>query len=324
MDMKKWFKQAELGMMVHWGLYSVLGGQWKDNRVSGVAEWIMHTEKIPYKEYEKLADVFNPIYFDAKEWVLTAKELGAKYIVVTAKHHDGFAMYHSKVDKYNIVDATPFKRDIIKELADECKKHDIKLGLYYSQEMDWHEPNAVGKIWQPDENLKETTYWENNWDFPNIQEKDFSQCFNDKIKPQVKELLTNYGDICLIWFDNGDRITVEQSQELFDLVKSCQPNCLVSSRIANGVGDYISLADNEVPEKDLSNVLAESPITIGSSWGFKPYDKNAKSSDELVEIIKKLNSHGINCLLNVGPDHLGRIPANETQTFREIGQKLKG
>jgi alpha-L-fucosidase len=233
-------------------------------------------------------------------------------------------MYHSKVDKFNIVDATPFKRDIIKELADACKKHDIKLGLYYSQEMDWREPNAIGKIWQPDKNLKETTYWENNWDFPNVEEKDFSQCFNDKIKPQVKELLTNYGDICLIWFDNGDRITPEQSQELFDLVKSCQPNCLVSSRIANGVGDYVSLGDNEVTEKDLTNVLAESPITFGSSWGFMPYDKEFKSTDKLVEIIKKLNFHGANCLLNVGPDHLGRIPANESQALREIGQKLRG
>lgn len=324
MDEKKWFKQAKLGMMVHWGLYSILGGQWKNKRVPIIAEWIMHKLKIPYKEYEKLTRTFNPIYFDAEEWVLTAKKLGAKYLVFTAKHHDGFAMFHSKVDKYNVVDATPFKRDVVKELAEACKKHDIKLGLYYSQEMDWHEPNAVGQIWEVDENVKEKTYWENTWDFPDVENKDFSQCFNDKILPQVKELLTNYGDICLIWFDNGNRITPEQSQQLFDLVKSCQPNCLVSSRIANGVGDYKSLPDNAVAKEDLTDVLAESPTTIGSSWGYMPYDEKIKTADELVDIIKKLNDYGANCLLNVGPDHLGRIPTNESKILCEIGKKLRG
>ena len=143
-DTREWFKNAQYGMMIHWGLYSLLAGEWKGRRTPREGEWIMRNEYIPISEYEKLTKAFNPVFFDAEEWVLLAKECGMKYIVITSKHHDGFAMYHSKVDKYNIVDATPFGRDAIGEIAKACEKHDMKLGLYYSQDLDWHEKHGGG------------------------------------------------------------------------------------------------------------------------------------------------------------------------------------
>ncbi len=321
MDSKKWFKEAKFGMMVHFGLYSLIAGEWKGKRTDRVAEWAQHIFKIPNAEYEKLADAFNPIYFDAEEYVKLAKEVGMQYIVVTAKHHDGFALYHSKVDKYNVVDATPYGRDIIKEFADACKKHNLKLGLYYSQEMDWHEPNGGGRVWPPDENLVDTHYWENNWDFPSSN-KNFYQYFKDKALPQVEELLTNYGDICLIWFDNPWTITPEQSDELFHLVKKLQPNCLVNSRIGNGRGDYTSTGDNEYLDIDVGDKLYECPATLNDNWGYKAYDDNWKDAKRVLELKKQLNDCGINYLLNVGPDNLGRIPGPCLDILREVGKEL--
>src|SRR3954464_11767742 len=143
----KWFREARFGLMIHWGLYSVPAGEWKGKLIPGLGEWIMNRARIPVTEYEKLAARFNPVKFDADEWVRLARDAGMKYIVITSKHHDGFAMYGSKVSRYNIVDATPFKRDVMKELADACRKYGLKLCFYYSQTQDWHEPDGVGNDW---------------------------------------------------------------------------------------------------------------------------------------------------------------------------------
>lgn len=319
MDSKKWFKQAKFGMMIHFGLYSLLAGEWKGKRDDYTAEWAQHIWKIPNAEYEKLTEAFNPIFFDAEEYVKLAKEAGMQYIVVTSKHHDGFALFHSKVDKYNVVDATPFKRDIIKEFADACRKHGLKLGLYYSQELDWHEPNAGGKIWPPDQYHSDTVYWENNWDFP-CEDKNFDEFFRKKSLPQVEELLTNYGDLCLIWFDVPWTITSEQSDELYALVKRLQPNCLVNSRIGNGRGDYMSTDDNEYIDVDMGDKLAECPATLNDNWGYKYYDNNWMSAEKVLEHKKQLNANGINYLLNIGPDPLGRIPVPALEILREVGK----
>ena len=144
MDMRKWFKEAQYGMMAHWGLYSLLGGEWNGKKSSSYAEWIQANQRIPMAEYDKLATAFNPVYFNADQWIRLAKECGMKYFVMTSKHHDGFAMYHSKVDPYNVVDATPFGRDVIAELGEACYKHGLKFGLYYSQDLDWHEKHGGG------------------------------------------------------------------------------------------------------------------------------------------------------------------------------------
>jgi len=319
MTSREWFKQAKFGMMIHWGLYSLPAGEWRGERMEDIGEWCQQYFRIPNREYHKLAGIFNPIYFNAEEWVKLAKDAGMQYMVFTSKHHEGFAMYHSKVSKFNIVDATPFGRDVLAELAEACYKHNLKLGLYYSQEIDWSEPNGGGynhgKTW-----CGGKAYWTNNWDFPDDANKNFTQCFNDKIKPQVKEILTNYGDICLIWFDTPGVITPEQSDELYNMVKQYQPECLVNSRIGNGRGDYGSAGDNVIPEDDKGEMLFETPATLNDTWGYKSFDNNWKDAKTVKQIKNHLNTRGINYLLNVGPDYLGRIPGPAVDILREVGK----
>lgn len=318
MDNKQWFREAKFGMMIHWGLYSLLAGEWKGQRMDYIGEWIMSKYEIPITEYEKLTQCFNPIYFDADEWVRLAKDAGMNYIVVTSKHHDGFAMYHSEVDSYNVVDATPFGRDVIGELAEACRKHDMKLGIYYSQNLDWHEPHGGGFNQNPYRRNFGMS-WENSWDFPNREEKDYMICFEKKIKPQVKELLTKYGEICLIWFDTPIGAPESCSTELFEMVKKYQPNCLVNTRIGNGLGDYISCGDNELPD-EYSHLLRESPVTLNDTWGYKSFDGNWKSAEKIIELKKRCNNHGTNLLLNIGPDGLGRIPVPTIEILKKVGE----
>ncbi len=302
-----WFKQAQFGMMVHWGLYALPAGEWKGRRMPFIGEWAQSYFRIPNADYGALASAFNPILFDAESWVQLAVEAGMQYLVVTSKHHDGFAMYRSRVDAYNIVDATPFKRDVIGELAEACRKHGLKLGLYYSQELDWHEPHGGG--YRSGRTNCGCMSWTNDWDFPDNGKKDFTRCFEGKIKPQVEELLRNYGELCLIWFDTPGVITAEQSTELFNLVKKHQPNCLINSRLGNDVGDYRSLGDNEIADDFFGDELVETPATLNDTWGYKAFDQNWKSAEEVIRLKHHLRDRGINYLLNVGPDYLGRIPA---------------
>lgn len=320
-ESRAWFKQAKYGMMIHFGLYSILGGEYRYRRMDVISEWAQSYFRIPNNEYHKLAEIFNPIYFDAEQWVWLAKEAGMEYMVVTSKHHEGFALFKSEVSKFNVVDATPFKRDIIGELAEACYKHGLKFGVYYSQDLDWSDPNGGGWIC-PEYNCGFMS-WTNDWDFPNNNEKDYSICFENKIKPQVKELLTNYGDLCLIWFDTPRTINKEQSTELYNMVKHYQPNCLVNSRIGNGLGDYKSAGDNFIPADDMGDILYETPATLNDSWGYKPADQNWKDPEKVYKIKTHLNERGINYLLNVGPDHLGRIPGAASDILREVGLKIK-
>ena len=323
MDNRTWFKEAQYGMMAHWGLYSLLAGEYRNRRVQNYAEWIQSYMPIPNAEYEQLAKAFNPVCFDADEWIRLAKDAGMKYFVFTAKHHDGFAMFRSKADGYNVVDATPFRRDVVEELANACARHGLKLGLYYSQELDWHHPHGGGyDQFTPCSGVS----WDNSWDFPDREKKNFTVCFEEKIKPQVEEILSNYGELCLIWFDVPHTISKAQSLELYDLVKKYQPDCLINSRLGNGAYDYVSLGDNEYPQsepvedadKDPNSLdgfkyspygLYETPATMNSSWGFKYYDQNWITPERIRESRQRLKDYGVNYLLNVGPDGLGRIPS---------------
>jgi alpha-L-fucosidase len=322
LDSREWFRQAKFGMMVHWGLYSLPAGEWKGERMPFIGEWAQSYFRIKHEEYGRLPGVFNPILFDAEEWVRLALDAGMQYLVVTSKHHDGFAMFHSRVDPYNIYDATPFRRDVIGELAAACDKHGLKLGLYYSQDLDWHEPNGGG--YTRGHTNCGVMSWTNDWDYPDNASKVYSQCFESKIKPQVEEILTNYGELCLIWFDTPLTISPEQGAELFGLVKKYQPNCLVNSRIGNGLGDYRSWGDNQIPDAMMGEGLFETPATLNDTWGYKSFDQNWKSPDEVLRLKNHLNTRGINYLLNVGPDYLGRIPAPSQQILREVGQRLRG
>lgn len=320
----KWFKEAKYGMMIHWGLYSLLAGEYEGESSSHYAEWIQSKLQIPNAEYEKVATAFNPIYFDAEKIVNLAKNCGMKYLVVTTKHHDGFAMYRSKVDSYNIYDATPFHRDVIDELSKACQKAGLKFGLYYSQDLDWHEPNGVGYLSNDIETAGTT--WDNSWDFGNKGKK-FDICFKNKIMPQIREIMTNYGEIATAWFDVPMTLSEKQSQEVFDTVKELQPNCLINSRLGNGKYDFVSLGDNEIPDANAERIeqeevdynsiegfkpspygLYETAGTMNNSWGFSYHDQNWKSPEKIYEYKKHLNSFGINYLLNIGLDGLGRVP----------------
>ena len=334
----EWFRTAQYGMMVHWGLYSLLGGEYRGRKVSSYAEWAQSFFRIPNAEYGLLAKAFNPVYFDAEEWVRFALECGMKYLVVTSKHHDGFALFRSRADRYNVFDATPFGRDVMAELAEACYKHGLKLGLYYSQDLDWHEPHGGGYLSNQWKNSGTT--WDNSWDFPDEEKKDYSICFENKIMPQIEEILTGYGELCLIWFDVPLTISSSQSRRIYEAVKRYQPNCLINSRLGNGAYDYVSLGDNEIPDsiedlagraddmnaaggqKPSSPILFETAMTLNDTWGFSYHDHNWKSVDDVYAIRNKLNGMGINCLLNVGPDPLGRITADAQRILRGVAEKL--
>lgn len=206
-----WFRDAKYGLFIHWGLYAIPAGEWKGQTIPGIGEWIMNRAKIPVGEYSALAAQFNPVQFNADAWVQLAKDAGMKYIVITAKHHDGFALFKSKANPFNIADATPFKRDALKELAAACQKQGMRLGFYYSQSQDWHEPNGAG----------------NTWDFVADSTKDYDAYLRGKAEPQVRELLTEYGPVALIWFDTPRMMTGDRATRFTRLVRALPPNTLI-------------------------------------------------------------------------------------------------
>ena len=297
----KWFKEAKYAMFIHWGTYSVLGGKWKGKTYYGISEWIQNQAQIPVAEYEKVAQRFNPVDFNADAWAQLAKDAGMRYIVITAKHHEGFAMFKSQASPYNIVDATPFKRDPLKELAEACRRKGIKLGFYYSQYQDWHEPDAAGNL----------------WDFKAAG--DFQKYLDEKAIPQIKELLENYGPVAMIWFDTPGDISKEDAQKLVDLVRQLQPRCLINGRIGHDLGDYQTLGDQEIPTKG-GEGLWEAVDTHNDTWAYAWYDHNWKSPKKVIERLTKVISRGGNYALNVGPDGRGKIPAAAAEILHEVGE----
>jgi alpha-L-fucosidase len=305
----KWFREAKFGLFIHWGLYCIPAGEWKGQAIPGIGEWIMNRAKIPVKEYEQLATQFNPVKFNAEEWVKMAEDAGMKYIVITSKHHDGFAMYHSQVSKYNIYDATTFHRDPIKELSQAAARHHIRFGVYYSQVQDWHEPDANG----------------NTWDWPDDSKKDFDKYMAEKALPQVKELLTMYGPICLIWFDTPrgmiDGAHADRGHKFLDLAHQLQPASLIDGRL--GIpGDYRSMGDNAIPNSVVPGDW-EVPATLNHTWGFKKDDTDWKTPEDLTFKLVDIVSKGGNYLLNVGPTSEGVIPQTSQDNLRAVGAWLK-
>jgi alpha-L-fucosidase len=301
----KWFREAKFGLFIHWGLYSIPAGEWKGQPIPGIGEWIMNHAQIPVAEYEQLARQFNPVKFDAEAWVQMAQDAGMKYIVITSKHHDGFAMYHSLVSKYNIYDATPFHRDPLKELAAACARHGIRFGFYYSQSQDWHEPNGAG----------------NTWDFGPDDKKDYDQYLRSKAEPQVKELLTNYGPVCLIWFDTARMMTGDRGPRFLDIVRTLQPATLIDGRLGVA-GDYRSMGDNSIPNQVVHEDW-EVPATLNHTWGFKKDDTDWKTPEDLTFKLVDIVSKGGNYLLNVGPTSEGVIPQASQDNLRAVGRWLK-
>ena len=261
-----WFPEARFGMFIHWGLYSIPGGIWQGREMEYIGEWLQSRFRIPNREYETLASRFNPERFDADAWCRTARDAGMRYLVFSAKHHDGFAMFHSRVDSYNVVDATPFGRDPLQELAASCRKFGLKLGIYYSQDLDWHHPDGGDP--GPDAPKNHGMSWGNDWDFPEYPVKNFRRYLDGKVIPQLKELLTGYGEISIFWFDCPLTISRSESEEIVALIRKLQPACLINTRIGHGFGDYGSFGDNQLPDA-CRDGLWETPGTLNRTWGFK-------------------------------------------------------
>lgn len=301
----QWFKDAKFGLFIHWGLYSKLGGNWKDSSYYGSGEWLQYRAQIPAAEYEQVADSFNPVDFDAAQWAQTAKDAGIGYMVITAKHHEGFSMYDSKVSDFDIMDASPYKKDPMKALSAACKAQGIPFGFYYSQFLDWHEPNGGG----------------NNWDFDE-KKKDYLRYYREKSVPQLKELLTNYGPLGIVWFDMPGGLTKEQTRQMIDSLRTLQPGCLFSSRVGHDLGDYRDFGDSEVPPVPIPGAW-ESIYTHNDSWGFIAHDMNFKAPGEIIRLLSNVASKGGNLMLNVGPDGTGKWPAYSVQYLLATGKWLK-
>jgi len=276
---------------------------------------MMRHLQIPLAEYAKIANDFNPTNFSADEWVTIAKNAGMKYMVITTKHHDGFAMFNSPSSDYNIVKRTPWKRDPVKELAEACRKQGLKFGVYYSLGRDWEDPDVPTSL-KPDGSRRSNT-----WDFPDEDKKDFAKYFERKVKPQVRELLTQYGPIAVMWFDTPEKISKAQSEELLALIRKLQPECIVNARIGNRLGDY-AVSEQKIPDSGDTQPW-ETCMTLNGHWGYKKGDENWKPTATLVRNLIDITSKGGNFLLNVGPTGEGIIPAPSVAHLAEVGKWMK-
>ncbi|MEX0330055.1 MAG: alpha-L-fucosidase [Puniceicoccaceae bacterium] len=322
----QWWKEARFGMFIHWGLYAVPAGQYRGvQQERHIGEWIMDTLNIPIAEYEKFANHFNPVQYNARQWVKIAKDAGMKYIVITSKHHDGFCLWDSKLTDWDIVDATPYEKDLLKELADACREEGIKLCFYHSI-MDWHHPDAQA-IWEPYYNRGRNDTATN----PN-----FRRYVEEYMKPQLRELLTNYGDIGVLWFD-GEWIpdyTTEMGKDVYDFVRSLQPDIIINNRVDKGrqgmagmnaegnfAGDF-GTPEQEIPDTGIPGEDWESCMTMNNTWGFRSDDKNWKSETVLIHNLIDIVSKGGNFLLNVGPTASGLIPGESVDRLCAMGDWL--
>ena len=301
---KKWH-QNKYSMFIHFGLYSVYGGVYNGKPVTfGYSEQIQSFAGIFSDWYGDTALEFDPVKFNADEIVALAKEAGMRSIVITTKHHDGFCMFKTATTPYNSVDATPSKRDYVKELSDACRRGGINFAIYYSL-IDWNYPHAY-------------PISSHNCDFITPQHHEFS-------KAQVTELLTNYGPISELWFDMGSN-RPEQSQELYELVHKLQPNCMVSGRLGNGWYDFAVMADNKYPEGALQAPWQSAASMFDETWSYRSWQKRGDKHEKAMEKLRSLInvvSHGGNFLLNIGPRGDGSVVEFESEVLKEIGAWLK-
>ncbi len=318
LENREWFQDAKFGLFVHWGVYSVMAG----GGDKGIAEWIMNQKQIPINQYEKLPSFFNPVDFDAAEWVSMVKKAGMKYITITSKHHDGFAMYDSKVSDYNIVDRTPYGKDVLKTLKDECDKQGIKLFFYYSQ-LDWHHPDYFprGGTGGNFTGRKQEGDWDKYIDYMNTQ---------------LSELLTNYGEVGGIWFDGmwDKKKAPWRLDETYALIHKHQPGALVGSNhhLSPISGEDFQMFERDLPGENsmgfnqtgtISQLPLEMCETMNGSWGFNIKDQGYKSSKRLIQTMVKAAGYGANFLLNTGPMPNGEIQPENIDTLMVMGQWLE-
>jgi alpha-L-fucosidase len=308
-----WWRQARFGMFIHWGLYAVPAGVWHGRVDPGAGEWIMNDLSIPVAAYKKLASSFNPTRFNAHDWVALAKAAGMKYIVITAKHHDGFAMFDSRVDPFNIVDATPFKRDPLKELAIEARKQGIKLGFYYSQDQDWTAPG--GAAYKTGNHQPPSFHWDK------AQDGSFADYLHRKALPQVKELLSNYHP-AILWYDTPTADMTPQLAAEFVAVTNRYPDLIWNNRLGGGYQGDTETPEQNIPAQGYPGKDWETCMTINDTWGYKSHDTKFKSAATLIRNLVDVASKGGNYLLNVGPDANGVIPPPEAARLKAVGRWL--
>ena len=311
----QWWREARFGMFIHWGLYSIPAGTWDGKQIPGIGEWIMNNASIPVAQYKALASQFNPTGFSAQDIVALAKSAGMKYIVITSKHHDGFAMFKSEANSFNIVDATPFKRDPIRELAEECRKQGIKLGFYYSQDQDWTAPG--GDAYKTDHHDLPSHHWDP------AQDGDFDTYLRTKAIPQLKELLSNYGEFpAVIWFDTPTpNMTPERAAEIVALLNQ-HPNLIWNNRLGGSYKGDTETPEQYIPANGYPGRDWEACMTMNDTWGYKSYDLNFKSTETLLRNLIDIASKGGNYLLNIGPDSHGVVPAPEVERLHQVGAWL--
>lgn len=307
-----WWREARFGMFIHWGLYSVAAGEWNGKPVDGIGEWIQNFAKVPNSEYEKLASGFTLDKYNPEEWVKMAKNAGVKYLVFTTKHHEGFCLYPSSVSDFDI-ERTPYKGDPLKELVEACHKYDMKVGFYYSHRQDWREEDAAvmqneydGHYGKPKSAVK-----------PNLD-----RYIQEKALPQMRELLTRYGKIDLLWYDTPFDLTKEQSQAFVDVVRELQPHCIINGRVGYNLGDYGPLGDNEMPAYRADMDL-EMVATMNHTWGYKKNDHAWKSPKDILCSLIECVSRGVNYMVNIGPKADGTVPQPSVDIMNFIGDWMK-
>lgn len=311
----EWFKNSKYGMFIHFGLYSQLGGIWKDEKSKSYAEWIQSNSDIPKEEYIKLLGTWDPDKFNADKIAKLAKKAEMKYLVVTTKHHEGFCLWDSKFTEYDIASTPVAGRDFIQELADACKKEDIRFGTYYSI-IDWNHPS------QTIEKNNETG--KGNWGQPAIlpgKKQEYVQYMKD----QISELIEDY-DTDILWFD-GDWAnwwTLEDGDDLYQYIRELKPGIIINNRVSKRKDfkkDFGTPEQNH-PEASLKHYW-EACYTMNKSWGYKSYDDNWKSPEEVFEKLKDINGKGGNFLLNIGPDGKGKVPKESVKILMEVGKKIR-
>jgi len=310
----QWWREDRFGMFIHWGLYSIPAGVWQDKQVRrGLGEWIMLHGQIPSADYEPLKEQFNPVAFDADKWVRMAKDAGMGYIAITTKHHEGFCLFDSKFTDYDVMN-TPFKRDIIRELSDSCRRHGLKFGVYYSIP-DWHHREF------PAEHNNSGFHGDPN---PNADLEKYLGYMNN----QITELLTNYGEIGLVWFDGGasfkgmeQRARLIHAEEIVSTVRSLQPQAIINDRL--GIPCDYGTPEQRIPDTGLPGRDWETCMTMNDTWGYRSYDHNWKSSETMIRQLVDCASKGGNYLLNVGPTALGEFPQVSIERLTDIGRWMK-
>jgi alpha-L-fucosidase len=312
-----WMREARFGLFIHWGVYSVPAGFYHGQPVRGLGEWIMSGGRIPMAEYQQFAKEFNPVKFNADEWVSIAKNAGMKYIVITSKHHDGFAMFDTKASDWNIVKATPYAHDPLKDLAEACRKQGIKLGFYYSQAQDWNNGGSATR---------------GKWDLP-AQQRDMDDYIDKIAIPQVRELLSNYGEFpAVLWWDTPTGMNPQRAQRLYDVAKQLKPEIIMNNRLlgggftneyAGGVNGDTQTPEQFIPAQGYPGRDWETCMTMNNTWGFRRDDNAWKSTETLIRNLCDIASKGGNYLLNVGPTSEGLIPQPSIDRLAEIGKWMK-